>query len=41
MTGLMNSGTIMIEMSSPRPRKVFAIAIATAEPEQELDRRRW
>ena len=32
ITGLMNSGTIRIEISSPRPRNVPTIAIASARP---------
>ena len=32
MIGLMKSGTIRTEMSTPRPLNVFAIAMAIARP---------
>ncbi len=32
ITGLMNSGTIRIDMIRPRPRKLFIITSATASP---------
>ena len=38
MTGLMNSGTIRIDMITPRPRKLLHHGERQGEAEQELDR---